>query len=395
MDIFRNIPAKSFAVTRINKLTGRVFAAGVLIASVEVYLNFFSQLPYLVPVWAWVGIAGLTIAHGLLVYSSWFMESPVLGQRSYTIATFLMLLTWSWQIDLAHAPQTFTPWLWWLLGSATISAALSLPPLYAGLYALALPTAWFIMHQTEVGGSSTTLGAAQDAIYTFLFSGSFSMLLLLLRTEARKTDIANQEAAEAEAERARVDAVEQERARVDALVHDKVLTTLVVAARANTGLELQNARELADTAVAALEQDLANQNNESSTITVWSLFGAFLEAVKSEYPDVKVQESGASDLEIPNQVAIALTEAMMQAIHNSKLHAGTGSTCVVRLKGYEDAVKIVIKDDGRGFRPSRIPKDRLGVRLSIINRVESVGGRVFLDTEPGKGATVILEWSRA
>jgi signal transduction histidine kinase len=41
---------------------------------------------------------------------------------------------------------------------------------------------------------------------------------------------------------------------------------------------------------------------------------------------------------------------------------------------------------------SRVPKNRLGIRVSIIERVELAGGRVFIDSRPGDGANIILEW---
>jgi signal transduction histidine kinase len=34
----------------------------------------------------------------------------------------------------------------------------------------------------------------------------------------------------------------------------------------------------------------------------------------------------------------------------------------------------------------------LGLRLSIIERVESVGGKVFIDTKPGGGTSIVMEW---
>ena len=91
----------------------------------------------------------------------------------------------------------------------------------------------------------------------------------------------------------------------------------------------------------------------------------------------------------------ALSEATIQAITNSKQHAGPGAECVVRMKGGANGIKIVIKDDGKGFRPSRVPKNRLGLRLSIINRVEAVGGTVKIDSAPGRGSAIILEWNNA
>jgi signal transduction histidine kinase len=82
----------------------------------------------------------------------------------------------------------------------------------------------------------------------------------------------------------------------------------------------------------------------------------------------------------------------LQAIANSQQHAGDRASRSLVLKGHKAGIKIVIKDDGRGFRMSRVPKNRLGIRLSIIERVELAGGRVFIDSRPGDGANIILEW---
>ena len=73
-------------------------------------------------------------------------------------------------------------------------------------------------------------------------------------------------------------------------------------------------------------------------------------------------------------------------------HAGRKATRKVRLKANDREIKIVVTDDGVGFRPSRVPKNRLGLRISIIDRVEAIGGRVFIDTRIGQGTSIILEW---
>ena len=83
---------------------------------------------------------------------------------------------------------------------------------------------------------------------------------------------------------------------------------------------------------------------------------------------------------------------MLQAVDNSIKHAGKNVKRVVRLRGKKRGIKIVVSDDGRGFRPSQISKDRLGIRNSIIDRVERVGGRVFIDSAPGSGANIVIEW---
>ena len=73
-------------------------------------------------------------------------------------------------------------------------------------------------------------------------------------------------------------------------------------------------------------------------------------------------------------------------------HAGNNVVRQVRLRADHRGLKVVVKDDGRGFRESKIPANRLGVRHSIRRRVVSVGASVNIQSEPRKGATVILKW---
>jgi signal transduction histidine kinase len=93
-------------------------------------------------------------------------------------------------------------------------------------------------------------------------------------------------------------------------------------------------------------------------------------------------------------VGSALTAACIQAVQNSVLHAGNKAQRELILKATDTQIKLVIKDDGVGFRPNRIPKGRLGMRISIIGRVESVGGTVHIASSPRKGSTIIIEWEK-
>jgi len=78
---------------------------------------------------------------------------------------------------------------------------------------------------------------------------------------------------------------------------------------------------------------------------------------------------------------------------NSIHHAGKEAKIEIFLKGSSNGFKIVVKDNGRGFRPSRVPKNRLGLKLSIIGRVQAVGGKVFVDSKIGIGTNIIIEWA--
>ena len=174
-------------------------------------------------------------------------------------------------------------------------------------------------------------------------------------------------------------------------MHDKVLTTLLLASKAQTPDEQKAVAELAVAAITRLNE--AERDLSSETVSGTSFLAALEKIGQGQAADMVVTVTDHQALEIPEPAAQALTEAMLQAIVNSQQHAGPNASRELHLKTSRSGIKIVIKDDGRGFRMSRVPKSRLGVRTSIIRRVELAGGRAFVDSKPGAGATIILEWS--
>lgn len=147
---------------------------------------------------------------------------------------------------------------------------------------------------------------------------------------------------------------------------------------------------LAISAITALNS-VPNESSDSR-INGSSLFAALEKIALAQLGDLAVTRTEIDTVWVPEAVATALSEAMLQAIANSQHHAGAGANRELHLKGHKNGLKIVIKDDGRGFRMSRVPKNRLGIRVSIVERVESVGGRAFIDSRPGAGTNIILEW---
>jgi signal transduction histidine kinase len=124
-----------------------------------------------------------------------------------------------------------------------------------------------------------------------------------------------------------------------------------------------------------------------------SFFESLRNKIQEVYPEFEVTLSQTNDSELPELVSEALTEAALQAVDNSTKHGGGASKRTVSLQGHGNGLKLVVSDNGKGFRPSKIPKDRLGIRVSISGRVKSVGGQVFIRSEPGNGTDVVLEWS--
>jgi signal transduction histidine kinase len=97
---------------------------------------------------------------------------------------------------------------------------------------------------------------------------------------------------------------------------------------------------------------------------------------------------------IDSETASALTQATIQAVHNSVVHAGAKATRELSLKSNNSGLKIVVKDDGVGFRVAQVNRGRLGIKTSIIAAMESVSGSAHVVSSPGQGTTVILEWEK-
>lgn len=72
---------------------------------------------------------------------------------------------------------------------------------------------------------------------------------------------------------------------------------------------------------------------------------------------------------------------------------GGGVTLGVTLRGRVAGVVIEVVDDGPGFSLSRLSPERMGLRGSVLARMESLqGGGARVESEPGRGTRVTLTW---
>jgi signal transduction histidine kinase len=91
-------------------------------------------------------------------------------------------------------------------------------------------------------------------------------------------------------------------------------------------------------------------------------------------------------------VAAKISAATAEALSNSVRHAGEvyrAMAVTVR----PGMVEVEVRDDGPGFDPDRVGADRLGVSGSIIGRMSRLpGGYARIDSDRGRGTTVVLGW---
>ncbi|GAA3024647.1 DUF5931 domain-containing protein [Gordonia defluvii] len=95
---------------------------------------------------------------------------------------------------------------------------------------------------------------------------------------------------------------------------------------------------------------------------------------------------------VPIERGTEIDGAVRNALDNVDRHAGPGAHAFVLLEDLGDELVISIRDDGIGIEPGRLAaaaaEGRLGVAQAIIGRIETLGGRVVLDSTPGAGT----EW---
>ncbi len=285
-----------------------------------------------------------------------------------------------------------TPWVWWYVGVAALSMAARFGLRASFLsYLLILLVAWTAIIMLEPIGGASFAGALQGSVYVALLSIGFAGLVTLIRNWADTVDEAHAGYLLSALETARVDAIEREDQRVSALLHDKVLHTFLFAAAANTPAERLASVSLAAEAVDSIEAIQTGAEPEGTT-TPASLFLSIKKAALKLSPRIRVTMNSSGLDPIPMEAAWAITEAALQAIENSERH----SNCTVlelKLNSPESAViSVQIVDNGRGFRPDRVPRARLGIRGSIVNRMALVGGTAKITSILSVGTVVTLRW---
>jgi signal transduction histidine kinase len=380
-----------FAVGRVNNLLARIFSIGGLAVGLQMLLNAWAQRELLNSLIFWPGFVAVTFGQLGLIYGAFVSGRNRFWQSWYAISIALVIITWFAAVpNVSALPEGFYPWAWWGVGLSAVGAFSAFPAQVAIVFYISLDIYWFVARFTPGYGEVDLWLNLQDTVLTFLFATLLGSLILVTRYEASKVDEASNRKIEASANQARAEARTREKSRLDALVHDKVLTTLALAAKAKTAAEATAVSEMAIAAITSLND--AKLESEGGTIAGESFLAALEKIALAQDENIEVSRTHIDFVELSHEVATALTEAMLQAIVNSQQHAGAGATRELYLKGHRGGLKVVVKDNGRGFRMSRVPKNRLGVRVSIVERLEMVGGRAFIDSRPGAGASIILEW---
>lgn len=176
---------------------------------------------------------------------------------------------------------------------------------------------------------------------------------------------------------------EAERADIAAHLHDSVLQTLALIQRRS-----HNAEEVARLA-RAQERDLRSWLYGGPTPQAETVASA-VAAVAADVEDLHaavVEVVTVGDRTIDERIA-ALLAALREALTNAARHGG--GAVQVYVECGPEGVEAFVRDRGPGFDPEDVSPDRLGVRESIVARMERHGGSARVVSAPGEGTEIRL-----
>ncbi|MFI9602911.1 ATP-binding protein [Streptomyces sp. NPDC004069] len=188
----------------------------------------------------------------------------------------------------------------------------------------------------------------------------------------------------------------QERAEVAAHVHDSVLHTLTLIQRnaENAGEVRRLARAQERDLRAWLYKPEGNGKDEADEPATLA------EAVKRNAAEVEdkhgvpIEVVVVGDCPLDDRIG-AQMQAAREAMVNAAKYGGEGGAVQVYAEVEGRTVFVSVRDRGPGFDLDAIPTDRMGVRESIIGRMERNGGTARLRAVPDGGTEVELEMERA
>lgn len=347
------------------------------------------QLHSTQPVWTAVVVSLLVLSLlGALLAS--ILERFVQLANVAFAALFLVVML-SWPFAVVH-PTADSPWFYYLMTVATGMAAIGLSVQSATVYLIAVPTLYAALRLTEHGGGLSPLKASLDSVYALVLGGAILILVTMLRSASSHVDIAQATALDRYSVAVRQHATEAERVRVDAIVHDSVLTTLLTAARAFDPEAKAFAASQAAAAIAHLREAALVTPDDGSVVRIALVADGIRDAVKQLAAPFTVSVARLGPRAIPSVAGEAMHAAAVQAAVNSVNHAGPGARRSLRITDRDGALHVEVVDDGAGFDPARVPRERLGVRVSIIERLSNAGGRAEIRSAPGAGTTIRLSW---
>ena len=282
-------------------------------------------------------------------------------------------------------------WLGPFVVLGTICAMLAWKPAPAALYLIVCAITIKVTGNVAQGISSPATMitdaacSAAFAIVPFALGVSgLGIAATLDRNSAAEIALAEQTAAT----RAR----SAQRALARSITHDEIMSTLLEASRDPDSPGLPSRATATLVALDdALRETTSGLNPEPAGVV-----GRLSEAAQHNDPAMTVSSDvrASAGSTYPQSAVEALVGATAEAARNCFRHVPPECARSCRILVDDHGIEVTIGDDGPGFDRSAVPRERLGLAMSVEERLRRVGGEAAVDSVPGSGTTLALVWHR-
>lgn len=353
--------------------------------------GFMAQRAQLEP-WFWTTVLTFTtlLPMSLIVLVRWSLEAARWVARVVVVGFMVCHMLWLTAMTVPVLEDGGNPWVQGINALPSTLAMVAWRSRWAAVVPLLQgPLVTTVQLQASSG---STDAAVLDGIGALLFCSIVAAIAIAVLNAADSQDHAADRARAQAAREASRRTEERELSRIDAIVHDDILSVLLTASRPDAPDTLaQRAAEALGsiTEISNPEHDAPHEYSPSEVI-------ALLRATTGDIaPEATVTYELNDHLSVPRTAVAALAEALGEALRNARRHAGTQAQITVGVSMTADAVVVRVTDDGQGFSARTVPATRLGIRVSIMDRMASVaGGSGTVTSRLGRGTQVTLTWRR-
>ena len=363
------------------------------------YSVIFAEILIILAGWnennAWVMWAGFLVGFpGFVLWRLMFTPLSPLSASFYIVFLSATLVLASWAV-LATMPDVettvFLPFS--LLGFALMTAC--------GVAARARDrvvwaTIGFVMANLSLLIGASLAGKPFEFDLRVLLGFIIVLSAVISTPRLLKNNTKFQTAFDRSAESVATDAERADNARaVAAKLHDTLLANLAVIGSTKSGMLQDPVREAIESQLALFETSdfgLSRDGEETTAQSSTELEQLMEVILQAEARGLSVNLGGnpESITELTPARFDALTAALSQCLTNVHLHSGQNAVEVVILPAGEN-IAVTIIDGGSGFNIDEVPADRMGLKLSVRDRIEQAGGRVRIWSNNGQGTAVMLQ----
>ncbi len=229
--------------------------------------------------------------------------------------------------------------------------------------------------------------------------GSFAGLI------ASAVDVTDQKLAQQSLEKMSgqlIEAQDRERSRIARELHDDICQRLALLSmeievahlasavpEANTTKSLEQIGRLCSEIALDL-QGLSHQLHSSvlDYLGVATAVEEFCDELSKQY-ELRIEVIARNvPRQLPRDISLCLFRVTQEALHNAVKHSGVRDF-TVELTATDDAVELLVSDEGVGFDVRKVGKGGLGLK-SMNERANLVHGTFSVDSAPGEGTRILV-----